>query len=148
MNELRFEDVLEKDGILYYTNVGNSMMPLIRQHRDIMTIVKRPEGKLKKYDAVLFKRGNQYVLHRILKVSNDCYGICGDNQYFIEKVRDEQIIGVLQSVVRNGKTVTVTDSGYKAYVHLWCDLYPVRFLILRIISIFRRIIGHIKRRLS
>lgn len=145
MDALKFEDILEKDGILYYTNIGTSMMPLIRQHRDIMTIVKRPDKRLEKHDVILFKRGEQYVLHRILKVKDDRYEVSGDNQFSMEKVKDEQIIGVLRSVVRDGKTVSVTDLGYRLYVHLWCDLYPVRFLILRIISAGRSVLRKIKR---
>lgn len=36
----RFEDVIERDGRLVYTNVGDSMRPLIRQDRDILIIEK------------------------------------------------------------------------------------------------------------
>ena len=67
MKTVSFEDELNAHGKLVYTNVGTSMMPLLRQHRDIIVIEKRPEGRLKKYDAVLYKRGRKYILHRILK---------------------------------------------------------------------------------
>ena len=43
----RFEDVIERDGRLVYTNVGDSMRPLIRQDRDIL-IIEKYEGRLKK----------------------------------------------------------------------------------------------------
>ena len=49
-----FEELLKRDGKLVYTNVGVSMMPLLRQHRDVMVIARVPEGeRLKKYDAQL-----------------------------------------------------------------------------------------------
>ena len=77
----RFEDIIDRDGRLIYTNVGDSMMPLIRQDRDLL-IIEKPDGRLKKYDVPLYKRDNgQYVLHRILKVREDDYVICGDNRY-------------------------------------------------------------------
>ena len=77
----RFEDIIERDGRLGYTNIGDSMCPLIRQDRDIL-IIEKPQGKLKKYDVPLYKRDNgQYVLHRILKVRENDYVICGDNRY-------------------------------------------------------------------
>ena len=122
-----FEDVIERDGRLVYTNVGDSMSPLIRQDRDIL-IIEKPHGRLKKYDAALYKRDSgQYVLHRVLKVRPDDYVICGDNRYTKEYgIRDRHIIGVLTALVRDGKEISVTDWRYKAYVHLWCDLFPIR----------------------
>ena len=92
----RFEDVIERDGRLVYTNVGDSMRPLIRQDRDIL-IIEKPHGRLKKYDVPLYKRDSgQYVLHRVLKVRPDDYVICGDNRYNKEYgITDRHIIGVL-----------------------------------------------------
>ena len=45
-------------------------------------------------------------------------------------VTDAQILGVMTRVVRNGKDIYPTDWKYRLYVHLWCDLYPVRIAIL------------------
>ena len=60
-----FEDYLDKYGTLVYTNVGTSMLPLIRQGRDAMVIGKRPEV-LKQYDVVLYHLNGRYVLHRLI----------------------------------------------------------------------------------
>ena len=126
-----FEEVLNEHGFLAYTNVGVSMMPLLRQGRDVMEIRKRGSERLKKYDAVLYKRGGRYILHRILKVREKDYVIVGDNCYRREfGVTDDQILGVLTGVVRDGKRIDVRDKGYLFYVHLWCDFYPVRAAIL------------------
>ena len=128
----RFEDVIERDGRLVYTNVGDSMRPLIRQDRDIL-IIEKPQGRLKKYDVPLYKRDNgQYVLHRVLKVREGDYVICGDNRYSKEYgITDRHIIGVLTAVVRDGKEIPITDLRYRLYVHLWCDLFPLRTVILK-----------------
>ncbi len=128
----RFEDVIERDGRLVYTNVGDSMRPLIRQGKDLI-IIEKPKDRLKKYDVPLYKRDSgQYVLHRILKVRPDDYVICGDNRYSKEYgITDRHIIGVLTAVVRDGKEIPITDWKYKAYVHLWCDLFPLRAVILK-----------------
>lgn len=119
--------------MLIYTNTGYSMYPLIRQSRDIIMIGK-PDGKLKKYDIPLYKRDNgQYVLHRIIKVRKDDYVLCGDNCYTKEYgVKDEDIIGVLISLVRDGKEVDFNSFRYKIYVFLWCTLFPVRANILKL----------------
>ena len=128
----RFEDVIERDGRLVYTNVGDSMRPLIRQDRDIL-IIEKYEGRLKKFDVPLYKRDSgQYVLHRVLKVRDSDYVICGDNRYYKEYgITDRHIIGVLTAVVRNGKEIPITDLRYRLYVHLWCDLFPIRAFILK-----------------
>ncbi|MEE3451548.1 MAG: S24/S26 family peptidase [Acutalibacteraceae bacterium] len=135
-----FEEIINHDGRLIYTNVGDSMQPLIRQDRDLL-IIEKPQGRLKKYDVPLYKRDSgQYVLHRILKVRKDDYVICGDNRYCKEYgITDRQIIGVLTAVVRKGKEISVNDRRYKLYVHLWCDLFPLRVFILKFVGTMKRL---------
>ena len=125
-----FEEQLKKNGKLIYTNKGNSMMPLIKQDRDLL-VIEPVHGRLKKYDVPLYKRDSgQYVLHRILKVRPKDYVICGDNRWFREYgIEDRHIIGVLTAVIRNGKEVPVNNWKYRLYVHLWCDLFPIRAVI-------------------
>lgn len=145
-----FEELLERDGKLVYTNVGVSMMPLLRQHRDVMVIGRVPEGeRLKKYDAPLYKRRNgQYILHRILEVREKDYVVCGDNCWQKERVTDAQILGVLQAVVRDGREIPVTDKKYLWYVHLWCDFYPIRARLFWCRDKAKRALGKLKRMLK
>lgn len=121
-----FEEELEKHGSIVFTNKGVSMMPLLRQDRDLMVIEKKGPGRCAKYDVVLFKRGEKYVLHRILQVREKDYFVAGDNCRRGESVSDGQILGVLTQVVRNGKVIKPEDKAYQRYVHLWCDLFPLR----------------------
>ena len=149
MSESSFEEQLSQHGKLVYYNVGTSMMPLLRQHRDLMVIEKRPEGRLKKYDAVLYKRGEKYILHRILRVTPTGYVICGDNCRKREfDITDENILGVLTAVVRDGKEIAVTDTGYRCYVHLWCDLFPLRAAVLYGRDALRAVRRRLKRALK
>lgn len=142
MNKSTFEEQIQKNGKLIYTNVGDSMMPLIRQDKDLL-IIEKVNGRLKKYDVPLYKRDSgQYVLHRILKVRENDYVICGDNRWRREYgISDRHIIGVLTGIVRDGKTILVTDKKYQLYVHLWCDFFPVRAFVIRVR-------GFVKRRLK
>ncbi len=146
---MTFEEVLERDGKLVYTNKGVSMMPLLRQDQDLLVIEKCDPSALKKYDAVLFVRKNQrknYVLHRILKVNPDgSYWIVGDHCSSGERVEPEQILGKLVQIKRNGKTIELTDKGYLFYVHLWCDFYPIRFFLLRSKNFIYRVICKLRR---
>jgi len=137
---------LEKHGKLVYRNIGTSMLPLIREKHDLMIIVKRPEGRLKKYDAVLYKSKNgEYILHRIIKVNNNDYVICGDNCIHREfGIKDEQIIGVLTAVVKDNKTINASDIKYRIYVHFVCDFFHIKAAVLYIIQLFRRLSSKIK----
>lgn len=127
-----FESVLETKGFIVYTNVGYSMMPLLRQKNDVIEIRKKEPGRCKKYDVVLYKRKDKYILHRILKVLPDGYIIAGDHCTFVERdIKDDNILGVMTRVLRNGKYITPDNIYYKAYVHLWCDAYPIRMMIIK-----------------
>lgn len=141
MNKSTFENEIEKSGGIVYTNVGDSMMPYIKQGRDIL-VISKVYGKLKKYDVPLYKRNNgQYVLHRILKVREKDYVICGDNRWNKEYgITDRHIIGVLTGVIRNGREIPVTNRKYRIYVHLWCDFFPLRAFIIRVRQFLKRLL--------
>ena len=53
--QINFEDYLARYGSLTYKNKGTSMMPLLRQDRDLFTIVKKGPERCSKYDVVLYK---------------------------------------------------------------------------------------------
>lgn len=134
-----FLSELEKYGKLIYTNVGDSMMPLIKQGRDVL-IIQKTDGRLKKYDVPLYQRDSgQYVLHRILKVREKDYVICGDNRWQKETgITDRHIIGVLTGIIRNGREISVRDLSYRIYVHLWCDFFPIRAFLIRARNFLKR----------
>ena len=146
-----FEEELARKGNIIYPNVGDSMMPLIRQGKDLLIIQRPPEWneqdygdsavKLKRLDVPLYKRDNgAYVLHRILKVRKNDYVICGDNRYCREYgITDRNIIGVLTGVIRDGREISVTDFKYRVYSHLWCDFFYIRALLLHTGALIRRI---------
>ena len=139
MSESSFEEVLSRDGKLVYTNVGDSMLPLIREGRDLL-VIQPVNHRLGRYDIPLYRRDSgQYVLHRVLKVRPTDYVLCGDNRWQKETgIRDDQILGVLSSVIRNGKELSMQGLACRIYAHLWCDLFPLRALILRAGYLFRR----------
>lgn len=138
----KFENEIQSKGYIVYTNEGDSMMPLLREHRDILVIRKITEP-LKKYDAVLFKRPNgAYVLHRIVRVCGlGQYRIAGDNRWFSELVPEEWIIGILTEVIRDGRHISVESEEYKAYV----KKVPWQRFKLKLRHFPRAVIGKIKR---
>lgn len=131
---------LKKGHTCVSTTSGTSMFPMLRNRRD--TVILEPvKGKLKKYDLPLYLRGkNEYVLHRILAVKPDGYVICGDNLYRKEyPVRYEQVLGVVTGFYRDERFISVDNWKYRLYVHLWCDFFPVRALILRFVQFLKRV---------
>lgn len=142
MTESSFEQVLAERGELIYTNVGHSMYPLIKP-RDLL-VIRKTEGRLKRLDIPLYKRDSgRYVLHRIVKVRENDYLLCGDNCFDIEPgITDRHILGVLTAVIRKGKTISVYNRSRRLYAHLWCDFLPVRRFIIRLRDIVRDHIRH------
>ena len=141
------EELLKKQGYLVYTSVGSSMLPLIREKRDLIEIrAKDFDTRCKRYDVVLFKCADKYLLHRVLKVRKNDYIICGDHNIWCEKgVVDKQILGVMTRIIRDGKDITPDNTLYKLYVHLWCDFYPLRVVILYVKQAIRTVGHYIKR---
>lgn len=142
---------MDRDGVLAYTNKGVSMLPLLREDRDVMVIRKKGAEGCGVLDAVLFKRPSmtgrgRYVLHRILRDNHDgTYWIVGDNCTSGKTVKEENILGVLTAVVRKGKTISTDNRGYRFYVSTWCRWYHLCFFLLRIGHAAHRVIGKLRR---
>ena len=119
---------LEKGGTVTFMPNGTSMLPMLRNGMDIV-VLKKPEGKLKKYDLPFYRRNNgSFVLHRIVAVKSDgSYVLCGDNQYKMEEgITDDQIFAVVSAFNRKGKSYTVKSLSYRVYVRFWCYSRPFR----------------------
>ena len=141
---MTIEEAIAEKGYIVYVNVGKSMMPLLRERKDLIEIRKKdPNERCKRYDVVLYKRGDMNVLHRVLKVREKDYVICGDHNIRREYgITDDQIIGVMTKVIRDGKSISTRNWKYRVYVHLWCDFFHARVAILYA----KMIAGGIKRR--
>lgn len=138
MNEETYEAYMEQHGELIYRNVGVSMLPMLKQGRDLFVVRKKSPGRCKKYDVVLYRRpSGQYVLHRVVGVRKQDYVILGDNCMRKEYgITDEDIIGVLTAFVRKGKRYTTEDIRYRIYTRVWYCIYPIRKIAKRIRSKF------------
>lgn len=109
------------------------MLPMLKEGRDLFTVKAKGKERCKKYDVVLYRRADQYVLHRIIDVREKDYVILGDNCVAKEYgITDKQILGVLTSFVHKGKSYSVKDIRYCAYVRIWYYSYGIRMLIKKI----------------
>lgn len=127
------KEELMRSGNIMFPNKGVSMMPLIRQGKDLMIIEKRENYRLKKHDIVLFERENgALVLHRISDVLDDGYMILGDNCIDKEYVREESVLGLMTGLLRNGKKIDLDSTVYKTYVKFWTGIYPLRRMLMKL----------------
>ena len=134
MSELavqKIEDVLLSQGQYVGPTAGVSMLPMLKNRRDTIVVAKKTE-RLKPLDVALYKRGEAYILHRVLKVTDTGYIIRGDNCYSDENVPEEDVIGVLVEFFRKDKhIVCARDKKYHRYVQRRLKTYkPRRFFVL------------------
>lgn len=122
----KIEDVLHEKGIYAGLTCGTSMYPMLRHQKD--TIVIEPvRGRLKKYDVPLYKSHGKYILHRIVKVCEASYVLCGDNCHVKEYgITDDQIVGVLTAFYRDGQEVDIRGWRYRLYVYIRCHTFWLR----------------------
>ncbi len=117
---------LENYGVFASGTLGRSMRPLFREGKDVV-IVRRCEHPPKKYDLVLYGRGEKCVLHRVIRKRGTLNLIRGDNTYHIEKIEDSEILGILMEFDRADKHHTVDECGYRIYSRIWTAIYPIRY---------------------
>lgn len=128
------EQELKEHGIYITSTKGDSMNPMLIEGRD-RVVIKSPEFPLKKYDIPVYRRGNHYTMHRIVRIHRGKYIIRGDNRYYSEyDISDADIVGVLAAVVRDGKIIDISDKRYIAYGKKICRTYPFR----KFIYVFRK----------
>ena len=133
VNFVGVEDALREDGICSALTSGGSMQPLFKTHRDVVVVEKLTDVP-KKYDVVLYKIGEDFVLHRIIGYSKekDAFVIRGDNTYINEFVKSDKIIARLCAFRRKGSYKTVDAPSYKVYSRVWNFIYPIRFVLRKI----------------
>lgn len=127
-------DVLESGGEFQIYPRGTSMLPLLWQDRDWVTLVK-PVEPPRIRDIILYQRTDGlYVLHRIMKREKDGYVLCGDNQAWLERgIQPEQIIGVVNAMGINGKRYLKDSIRMQLYERIWCFM-PLRKLYFRVLG--------------
>ncbi len=124
------EEVLLETGKYIGPTVGVSMLPMLKNRRDTI-VVKTKKERLQPLDVALYKRGDAYILHRVLSVTESGYVIRGDNCYYDEIVPEEAVIGVLTEFFRKKKHYFCTDKKYLRYVNKRLKNYKLRRFFMR-----------------
>ena len=124
--QITIEELIGSEGRYVGPTVGVSMLPMLKTGRDSVVIVKK-EARLRPLDVALYKRGDKYVLHRVISVIDGGYIIRGDNCYSDEKIPESAVFGVLKEYFRKNRHIDcATDEKYLRYAKRRVKNYPVR----------------------
>ena len=126
MEEIRL--LISEGKTVSLTVKGNSMNPFFVHLRDQITLGPWKKEDIKKGTVALVKdiKGN-YIIHRIVKVEGDKVILIGDgNIGMSETASFENIIGIMYSITRKGRTHQSKGLVWKIYSSLWMALMPVR----------------------
>ena len=111
---------------------GTSMQPFLHTGDRVVLI---NADKLKRLDAILYKRSDGHVVfHRIIKCKKDYFLVAGDNQTNLEEVARDQIVAKMQGYVINDKLHSAQSLFYKIKIHIWS------FFLFR--KIYWKLFGH------
>ena len=116
---------------------GFSMRPFLENGRD--KVILTPPREPKVGDVVLAEVREQiYALHRVIKIENGTYTMRGDGNplWMKEQFTEENIVGVADAFIINGKTVPTAGSRWRNCSRFWKLMTPMRRLLL---AIYRRI---------
>lgn len=117
------------------------MLPLLRQGKDMFIVAKKSSQRCKKGDVVLFRRGNDNVLHRVINVNPDSYDILGDNCTACEKgITDGDIMGVMTGFIRGGKQYSVDGICCKIYTFIILHTIGLRIFAKKVFTRAKRLI--------
>ncbi len=117
---------------------GASMLPFLSESRSDQVILEgaeacTPDGrervKVNVNDIVLFRLGDRYFLHRILKINdNDIAEIQGDGILNAkERCHRDLILARVTTIIRSGKdAINTKSSTYRRNVRIWMILKPFR----------------------
>ena len=124
-----YEQILKKDGYFIAHFFGNSMKPFFNDKRELV-LIKNAENKLKKFNIAFYKKGNQFILHRVISVREKEYIICGDNCKYLEIIPQENVLGYAAGCFKGKKYIDLNKNFlYKVYTHLWYIIKYIYFFI-------------------
>ena len=134
------KDTLRDGGHFPLMVTGTSMQPFLKNGEDVVWLRACTPSDIKKGAILLFERADgSFILHRVNKILPDGKLMMnGDAHQWLEKIRPEQVVAVVNEIEKNGKKISCGSPGYRLKVFAWGLLRPVRHYVVRIIKIFRR----------
>jgi len=139
-NRLFFDEVAEQLTLGYTVRIrarGNSMLPFIRDGRDVLVLEHPGERDFAQGEMLLTQLDDgRYVIHRVVKVKGDQLRLRGDgNLKIYETCSRAEVMARVTEVVR-GRNIVQGSRRWNAYRFLW----PSHPFLRRVgLAIYRRI---------
>ena len=103
------EEKFNHDGFIISDIKGTSMLPVLKEGIN-KVVIGKVNRDLYKYDVVLYKVKNKYILHRIIDINDDELVIRGDNCITNEYVMKHNVLGILLAYYDENGYIELTDS--------------------------------------
>ena len=119
-----------------FTVTGMSMWPFFTGRRDCVTVKKCTFRDIKKGDIVLFSpEENIYLLHRVMKKTDNSFVTAGDGNTFTDGVfSPDKIIARVSEIRRKDKVFSPDKKLFRFLSDIWISLFPVRKHILKVLK--------------
>lgn len=134
-------EALESGKKVEFETHGFSMIPLLHDGGD-KVILELNSDSLKVNDIALCKTDKgKYVLHRVIEITDKGYILKGDNSVNTELcLSDNDVVGVVCSIIRRNKIISVTDKQYLFYVRNRAVLLKLWRLFWRFTDFFVKLV--------
>ena len=141
METITIEKALAIDESVIFAPTGSSMLPFIKQGRDLIVLrKKKPNESIKPFQIVLYQRyDGSIVLHRVLIAKKTKCWIVGDNSVQGEYVENSRILGILSEIRRKNRQVHFNRPLYSFTVLLWYVLFPCRYVAKKMSNYSKKI---------
>jgi hypothetical protein len=136
------EDLLKEGKTVRLKIKGGSMSPLLKDGLTQVDLSSPLNKEIKPGALVLFKYGEGFILHRIIRRKNNNLVIRGDNLFQSqEKAEIKDVIGIVRNIVNPSGSVIYSNSiRWKLISQSWLLLRPFLKGILVLKSRIRKMV--------
>ncbi len=130
-------EYLQKEGKCVLPIKGGSMRPLLRDDPSLVEVTLL-KGEPEKDDVILFRAGEELILHRLVGKNARGYVARGDNRLSCERgIARQDVFGVMTAYASGKKMKKPRGFFYRAYVLFWCRKMTVRKIVWKLRSLLR-----------
>lgn len=125
-------ELLDQGQETSFTVTGTSMRPFLKSKETLVTLASVKSIKPKKFDIVMYKVNDCYILHRIVNQKENDYIIMGDALKVKEVVSKDNLIGVVVKYEYKNKIILRDNRWMLFKVKFWYLLRGFRRILLKV----------------
>lgn len=108
---LIINETLQRTGTVRFRVVSNSMLPLIKNGDWIEVVMIHEISSLKIGDIILFRRPSDFLLHRVVKMSEDLIWTKGDRNRTIDApINRSDVLAKLTKIQKNNTWIDMENT--------------------------------------